>query len=117
MSLDKGHKNFFCPSSRDIFSAKGTDEGRILAKRDGRGTESRALALALIEIAEKGNLIVMPKSTYIQDGLTHLSDTQIYKQLPGDPTPKLVKEITKVIKQIHQLGHIDENTTLPHTHY
>ena len=41
--------------------------------------------------------MIQDKEEYLQEGLKHLSDTKTYRELPGDATKELVKEITTYV--------------------
>ena len=47
---------------------------------------------------------------YIQDGLTHLSNSKYYHRLQSDFNPSIEKAITKFLNNAHQRGLIDSDT-------
>lgn len=65
----------------------------------------------VIKKADKGSAIVVENTTdYIKDGLNHLSDTVIYKQIDNDPTRTLVDAINIFVRTLHKKGYIDVHT-------
>lgn len=65
----------------------------------------------VIKAADKGSGIVVEDTTsYVKDGLEHLSDHSIYERIESDPTEPLTTEIEKFVSQMHKRGIIDETT-------
>lgn len=51
--------------------------------------------------------MIESREGYVKDGLNHLSDQEIYKQIPTDPTPKLVEAIDNYCATIERRGYIN----------
>lgn len=65
----------------------------------------------IINKADKGGkIVIVDTDRYLREGLQHLNDKDIYSQLGGDPTHKLVAHITKVVNDIYNRGYIDLHT-------
>ena len=65
----------------------------------------------IIKQADKGNGIVVENTEdYIANGLQHLGNTQIYKELDEDPTVPITEAIKKSIDNLHETGYIDDTT-------
>jgi len=65
----------------------------------------------VIKSADKGSgIVVEDRDKYIQAGLQHLSDTNIYEKIDSDPTIPLSLGINKFIETIHKKGIIDTIT-------
>ena len=65
----------------------------------------------IIKQADKGSGIVLEdRENYIQDGLKHLSDKDIYEQVNSDPTIQLTKTINNYVQKMHSEGTIDTHT-------
>lgn len=61
----------------------------------------------VIKKADKGSCVVMEdRDVYIQDGLNHLSDVAIYREVEEDPTNQLAIAINAYVKMIHHKGFI-----------
>lgn len=64
-----------------------------------------------IKNADKGSgIVVEDTQNYIQDGLEHLSDTNIYEEIYSDPTQQLTTSINKYVAILHNKGIIDSIT-------
>ncbi len=65
----------------------------------------------VIKNADKGSgIVVEDVQKYIQDGLDHLSDTDIYEEVPSDPTKQLTTAINTFIQKLYNQGIIDNTT-------
>ena len=65
----------------------------------------------VIKNADKGSgIVVEDRDKYIKDGLEHLSDTSIYKEINNDPTLPLTKAINSYILHMKTKGIISEST-------
>ena len=65
----------------------------------------------VIKRADKGSCIVIEDTTnYITEGLTHLTQPEIYKPLTEDPTPAIVNSIATAIQHFYQHGPLDYYT-------
>lgn len=65
----------------------------------------------VIKNADKGSGIVIEDThNYIQDGLDHLSDQTIYREINSDPTEPLAKGINDYVTYMHNKGIIDNVT-------
>jgi hypothetical protein len=66
----------------------------------------------IIKPADKGSaVVVMDKTTYIQEVERQLSDCRFYEKLDSDPTLDSTQKITRTLEAMHTRGHID-NTTM-----
>ena len=65
----------------------------------------------VIKSADKGSGIVVEDTTkYIQDGIDHLADETIYREIDSDPTLPLARGINKFVQSIASKGVIDSIT-------
>lgn len=65
----------------------------------------------VIKKADKGSCVVIENtSTYVRDGLEHLSDSTIYEEIATDPTQHLVESINRLITTLHSRGYLDKIT-------
>ncbi len=68
----------------------------------------------VIKKADKGSCIVVEDtSKYVEDGMQHLSDTNIYQELPTDPTPQLAHAINTYTRTIHKKGRTSSHSLSP----
>ena len=66
-----------------------------------------------IKKADKGSCIVVEDTTnYIDNGLSHLQDASIYRQLLGDPTEHKSESISRFIDDLYSQNYIDRHTHL-----
>ena len=64
-----------------------------------------------IKMADKGaKIVVQDTSEYLDTGYEHLRDTQIYEQLPDDPTKVLNEDIQHYITSLFEEGQTDQTT-------
>ncbi|XP_065893417.1 uncharacterized protein [Dysidea avara] len=65
----------------------------------------------IIKKADKGDTIVVETmERYIEDGMKHLSNTNIYKQIPEDINPEITKAINKYLKEAVDKGILEHDT-------
>jgi hypothetical protein len=65
----------------------------------------------IIKPADKGSaVVVMDKTTYLQEAEKELSDCRFYEKLDSDPTLDFTQKITRALEAIHARGHIDDKT-------
>ena len=55
-------------------------------------------------------LVVMDKTTYIQEAERQLSDCQFYEKLDSDPTLDFTQKIMPALEAMHARGHLDDKT-------
>lgn len=61
----------------------------------------------IIRSADKGSCVVVrDRKDYIADGLRHLSNTDIYEEVPGDYTGDLVRELNRVTTSAKNKGYL-----------
>ena len=66
-----------------------------------------------IKKADKGSCIVVEDTTnYRDNGLSHLQDASIYRQLLGDPTEHMSESIGRFIDDLYSQNYIDRHTHL-----
>ena len=66
----------------------------------------------IIKKADKGDTIVVETmERYIEDGMKHLSNTNIYKQIPEDINPEITKAINKYLKEAVDKGILHQPVT------
>lgn len=81
-----------------------------LNKAERAAMKELTRAEIIIKKADKGScLVVENRSDYINDGLSHLSDSSIYQPIDSDPTKELTKAINTYVSQIHRKGYISNN--------
>jgi hypothetical protein len=62
-------------------------------------------------MSDKGSaVVVMDKTTYLQEAEKQLSDCRFYEKLDSDPTLDFTQKITRALEAIHARGHIDDKT-------
>jgi len=65
----------------------------------------------VIKSADKGSgIVVEDRTNYIRDGLTHLSDENVYAKLDSDPTTKLGEAINRFTLSLYDKGVVDSIT-------
>ena len=65
----------------------------------------------IIKPADKGGaVVVMDKTTYIQEAERQLSDCRFYEKLDSDPTLDFTQKIMRALDDMHARGHIDNKT-------
>lgn len=70
-----------------------------------------------IKKADKGSCVVVEDTKdYIRDGMEHLSDREIYEEIPGDYTEDLAQALNTTVKQARAKGHISANMATFLTH-
>ena len=73
--------------------------------------ELRQDSTLVIKKADKGACIIVESvESYVNNGLTHLQDTNIYQPLDGDPTPALSRRINQYVDELHDRGFVDKDT-------
>ena len=59
----------------------------------------------VINKADKGStIVVQEKDTYLQEGLNHLSNQQVYKMLKTEFTPTLKMDIILLLDHLYRAG-------------
>ena len=89
-----------------------------VSRRDNMSIELRRALNTLsrdeslvIKAADKGSgIVVEDRSSYISDGLEHLSDVTIYSPVETDPTAQIAKAINKMVARMHDKGILDQVT-------
>jgi tRNA/tmRNA/rRNA uracil-C5-methylase (TrmA/RlmC/RlmD family) len=65
----------------------------------------------IIKPADKGSaVVVMDKTTYLQEAERQLSDCRFYEKFDSDPTLDFTQKITRALEAMHACGHIDDKT-------
>jgi serine/threonine protein kinase len=60
---------------------------------------------------DKGSaIVVMDKTTYIQEAERQLSDCRFYEKLDSDPTLDFTQKIIRALEAMHARGHLDNKT-------
>ena len=66
----------------------------------------------VIKNADKGSgIVVEDRDKYIRDGLSHLSDANIYREIESDPTDQLAQAINTLTQSLFRDGTIDATTS------
>ena len=66
----------------------------------------------IIKKADKGSTVVIQdRQEYIETGLEHLSDRDMYNELQEDHTKQVAEEVTQAVRSMYQEGHIDKPPT------
>jgi hypothetical protein len=55
-------------------------------------------------------VVVMDKTTYIQEAERQLSDCRFYEKLDSDPTLDFTQKIIRALEAMHARGHLDNKT-------
>ena len=65
----------------------------------------------VIKKADKGScIVVQDRSTYVEEGKSHLADLSTYRPLDSDPTASIAKGIGEVVDSMKEAGYIDTYT-------
>jgi tRNA/tmRNA/rRNA uracil-C5-methylase (TrmA/RlmC/RlmD family) len=65
----------------------------------------------IIKPADKGSaVVVMDKTTYLQEAERQLSDCRFYEKLDSDPALDFTQKIKRTLEAMHVRGHIDDKT-------
>jgi hypothetical protein len=65
----------------------------------------------IINPADKGSaVVVMDKTTDLQEAERQLSDCRFYEKSESDPTLDFTQKITRALEAMHARGHIDDKT-------